>query len=238
MTNITPIFDDIYLPVKALLFYERNNGEGGDMFVESYDINEQGQPVNAHPLDIQESAALAECLDCNEELHRNFLTPKGLLPGNVLHIQVVTGSVIWHTKEQEVHLSFTDSLTIPSGKAKIPALLWKADREQLYVYALIGHRKITVKTPLYHAPFFNIHANGLVCMGTVAVSIDRNCCLEEFISRWQEYFFNSYFSHLIEGHVPTKGNIVQLWQGQVNTGREFPYDELKRHSGTIQHLLQ
>lgn len=238
MTNITSIFDDVYIPAKALLMYERNHRDNTEIYVESYDINEQGYPVNAHPLNRQECSALAKCLDSSDELNRNFLTPKGLLPDNVVYINPSTGNVIWHTKEQEVHLLFTDGLSIPSGKAKVPPLLWKADREQLYIYALNSGKKVTEKTPLYHAPFFNIHASGLVCMGTVAVNIERDCSLEDFISQWEGYFFNSYFSHLIEGHKPVACNIVQLWQQLVRTGREFPKHELVRHSQTIKNILQ
>lgn len=239
MKNITPTFQDVYMPVKALLIYERNVNEQADIYVESYDIDDKGSPVNAHPLDGNECAALAKCLDQSEELRRDFLTPKGLLPKNVIYINAAhDGCVLWYTHAQEVPLFFKEELSIPSGNAHIPALLWKATRDELHLYALKDNKPVIQKTKLYNAPFFNIHPNGSVCMGTVDVQFDRNCQMEDFISGWQQYFFNSYFSHLIGGHTAVKGNIVQLWQQQVTTGRPFPTEQLVPASITVKNLIR
>lgn len=239
MNNITALFQDIYLPEKALIVYRSLKPEAAQIYVEAYDMDCDGCPINAHPLDIQESAILAQALDSSEELKRDFLKPRGLLPEKVLTINPsFNGYAIWYTPPQEVNLFFAKDLTIPSGKAKVPAMLWKATRDQLYVYALKTARKPTEKTALYHAPFFNVHENGNVCMGTVAVEIERRCFLEDFISQWEGYFWGSYFSHLIGGHTPISCNIVQLWQQQVNSNRNFPIEVLTKSSRTIKDLIR
>jgi PRTRC genetic system protein B len=238
MNNITALFEDLYLPEKALIVYRSLNPETPQVYVESYDMDTNGCPVNAHPLDIAESVLLAQALDSSEELKRDFLTPKGLLPEKVLYINpAFNGYAIWYTPPQAVNLFFADNLSIPNGKAKVPAMLWKADKNKLYLYALKTAKKPNEKTPLYHAPFFNIREEDNVCMGTVDIAIDCKCCLEDFIRQWESYFFDSYFSHLIAIN-PVSCNIVQLWQQQVGSDRDFPNEVLKKHSKTIKDLIR
>lgn len=239
MKNITHHLADIYIPQKAIIIYGNPENDNRQIYVEAYDIDNKGCPINAHPLDVQECAALANALDCSDELRRDFLKPKSLLPDNILYLNPsYEGFVLWHTQEQETDLFFTDGLGIPSGKAVVPLLLWKADRSQLQIYALKCGKKPTDSTPLYHAPFFNVHENGNVCMGTVDIAIDDDCRLEDFIAQWQHYFFGSYFSHLIGGHSPLQYNIVQLWQEQVSSHRPFPTELLTKHERTIKDLIR
>jgi hypothetical protein len=61
MNNVSHQFNEQYVPVKALLIYnsvvpETDNYEQreSDIYVESYDIGKQGNPINAHPLSIKE----------------------------------------------------------------------------------------------------------------------------------------------------------------------------------------
>lgn len=235
MQNITALFEDIYVAEKALILFR--SLRSSDTYVEAYDMDDSGCAINAHPLCETESKALAEALDTSDNLRRDFLTPKGLLPEKVIYIDgSYNGCAIWHTPSRKINLFFKDDLTIPNGTAKIPTLLWKATKKHLYVFALKNNSKPTIKTKLYHAPFFNVHDNGNVCMGTVDINIDNDCSLEDFIAQWESYFFDSYFSHLIDGN-PIKGNIVQLWQQQVNTDREFPTAVLKQNKRTIKDLI-
>jgi PRTRC genetic system protein B len=235
-TDITETFGTLYHPVKALLIYNNHEKEKHG-YVEAYDIDTNGSPINAHRLSVRESIALAKALDTTEELKRTFLKPTGLLPKNVLYINPDrNGYVIWYTPPQKQGLYFRSDLGIINGKASLPALIWRANRTSLWVYALTDENNITTQTPLFRAPFFNIGQDGKVCMGTVNVNLPANCGLEEFISTWQDYFFNSYFSHLLDGN-PVKGNIVQLWQGLVGKRKAFPTEELTAHSFTLKKLI-
>src|SRR5690606_10668715 len=75
---------------------------------------------------------------------------KGILPTNILHINPSEkGMVLWYTKAQQRQLYFVESLSIPSGKAHVPPLLWYADKETLSVFALASDRRPTEKAPLY-----------------------------------------------------------------------------------------
>ena len=105
------------------------------------------------------------------------------------------------------------------------------------VFALATDRRPTEKTALYHAPFFNVYEGGNVCMGTVDVNIKNSASIEEFTTAWEDYFFNSYFSHLMEDHNPIKGNCISLWKKLIQTGEAFPKEVLKKNNRTLKNLL-
>jgi PRTRC genetic system protein B len=237
MKDITTTFGILYHPVKAFVIYQKNAADKS-IYVESYDMNKNGYPTNAHPLSLKESTELANALDTSEELQRNFLKSSGLLPKNVLYINPDhNGYAIWYTPAQRVDLFFVESLAIPNGKASLPPLLWKASKNSLYIYAIDTVTEISEQTTLSHAPFFNLYEDGKVCMGTVSVSIKAECLLEEFMQQWEQYFFNSYFSHLIREKSPVKGNIIQLWQSLVNRRKQFPMKSLIKNDLTLKQLL-
>jgi len=245
MKNVSQTFNEQYQPVKALLIYQSVEPESDnyerqptEIYVESYDIGKQGNPINAHPLSIKEMVALSELLQATQELKNNFLQCRGVVPSKLIYVNTQhNGYAIWHTPPQEVSLFFTDSLGIPSGKAKIPAMLWKATKESVQVFAIKGKAKPTVKTPICYAPFFNLSQDGRVCMGTVNINIDRQTCLEDFMALWESYFFNSYFTHTLGNHRHCKSNIVELWKEQA-TWRDFPQDELIKNGRTLKDLIK
>lgn len=239
MKELTHNFGDLYEPVKALIIL-RKTGESqqSDYYIESYDMDEQGCPINGHPLSVRESNNLAKALQVNEKKAQGFLTPKGLMPSNVLHLNsCAEGYVIWHTPPQPVKLLFTENLGIPSGTANIPALIWKAGKGSLQIFA-VTDTAMKETTPLFYAPFFNLYHDGRVCMGNVRIRIPNDCGLEQFMELWQDYFFNSYFSHLIGGHEPVKGNIVQLWQQMTATAEPFPTEILNATKYQLKNIIR
>ena len=240
MSNINDITEDfgtLYQPKSALVFYEAKAMEK-TMYVEHFDMDNNGNPVNAHPLTVREAELLAKSLQTNEERNKAFLKPKGILPTNVLHINPSeNGSALWYTKAQQRQLYFVDSLGIPNGTAHVPAMIWLANKSTLTVYALANDKRPTEKTALHYAPFFNIYESGKVCMGTVSIDIKNSASVEEFICEWEHYFFNSYFSHLMNKHNPINGNCVNLWKDLINTGKPFPKEALKINNKTLKNLL-
>ncbi|MEP6749416.1 MAG: PRTRC system protein B [Bacteroidota bacterium] len=238
MNNITNLFSEVYKPFKALVFY-KSSDEQPNYYAEAYDMSDSGVPLNAHPLSIEEASSLADNLNSSEGLQSGFLRPSGLLPENILYINPdKNGYAIWYSNPQKAKLFFIESLQIPNGMAFIPALIWKATKTTLSVYALKENIKPSAKTKLFHAPFFNFYKEGNVCMGTVDVEMTNQTSLEEFINGWQEYFFNSYFSHLLNNHNPVKGDIIQLWQDQVNTNKKFPSAVLTAAKKILKDLIQ
>jgi len=239
MENITEQFGTLYHPKKAFVVYQPEDPKG-QTYIESYDMDKDGRPVNAHPLSVRESTVLAKALNTSAELNYQYLKPSGLMPGRVLYLNPDTqqGYVIWHTPAMNASLLFQESLHIPNGKAYLPALVWRATLHDLSVFALKENEELTLETGLCHAPFFNISENGRVCMGSVKMKFKRDDHLEAFMSKWENGFLNSYFSHLFSGHSPVSGNIVQLWQSLIGTDKKFPEKVLKANRLKIKHLIK
>lgn len=227
----------LYHPAAAIVVF-KPEGQDNDLYLEYYDMDESGCPVNPRPLSVKEAQGLSKALDTRKAAAKAFLKPKGLLPSHVLHINPAeNGSVVWYTKPQARKLYFTESLGIASQELPLPALVWAADKKRLFVFALAGKGKPRLNTPLYNAPFFNLYRNGNVCMGSVDVRISQSTSLEDFTAAWEGYFFGSYFSHLIDGHNPVAGNIISLYQSLAGTGT-FPVEQLTSNNKQLKHLLR
>ena len=236
--DITASFGTLYHPKSALVFYE-TKGATTDVYVEHFDMDKNGNPINAHPLTVKEAKVLARALQTEKDKDNAFLKSNGILPTNILHINPNTdkGAVLWYTKAQRRQLYFVSGLDIPNGLAYVPPMIWFANKNSLSVFALASDRRPTEKTPLYFAPFLNIYEDGKVCMGSVNINIKNSASVEDFIKAWEDYFFNSYFSHLLGSNSPIKGNCVTLWKDLIQTGKPFPKEVLKKNNKTLKNLL-
>ena len=249
LQNVSAFYRRCYRPVRGLLYYQHSHDEG-KVYVEAYDIDPvSGKPINQHPLNVEEAQAMSDALkrqpratgkkskvDLDQQL---FLHTKGLLPTNVLFIKpaLKQEEVIWHTPAQERSLLFAKGLEIPDGLAHVPAMIWKASRRSLTIYALNSDERPTEKTKLFQAPFFNVGPTGHVCMGNVDTKIPESASLEEFMVSWESFFFNSYFTHA-NGAVLGKTNILLLWKSLIGTPTPFPIDQLLPVRDTITDLLK
>ncbi|WP_231425340.1 MULTISPECIES: prokaryotic E2 ligase family D protein [Pedobacter] len=236
MKNITDLFLQSYTPFKALLFYQN---EKDDLYVESYNMDSLGKPINAHPLTQRESKALSESMQSKQENSSGFLCTAGLLSDRVLYVdRSGEGYAIWYTPEMRRHLLFKSDLGISNGEAYLPPLLWKASKNGLSLWALVDNDRPNLESKLYQAPFFNLYANGRVCMGNVHIKFSLNIDLDEFILQWEKFYFGSAFSHLLQSMSPVKGNIVLLWQQQIGTENPFPQRQLKRFPNLLKDIIR
>ena len=236
--DITASFGTLYHPKSALVFYE-TKGANTDVYVEHFDMDKNGNPINAHPLTVKEAKVLANALQTEKDKDNAFLKSNGILHTNILYINPNTdkGAVLWYTKAQRRQLYFVSGLDIPNGMAYVPPMIWYANKNSLSVFALASERRPTEKTPLYFTPFFNSYEDGKVCMGSVNINITNSASVEEFTKAWEDYFFNSYFSHLLGSNSPIKGNCVTLWKDLIQTGKPFPKEVLKKNNKTLKNLL-
>jgi len=232
MKNITRYFNDRYEPFKVLVIHQSTapadqQDSTRNIYIESYDLDSENRPINARPFNLKDMCSLADILQASDQIQSAHLWTKGILPSHILHLDPAsTGRVIWYSPAQKVNLLFSERLGLPNGKAYVPTLVWKADPHQLSLYAIKEDERPVLETPLFKAPFFNVFARGEVCMGSVKVDLSHCSCLEEFTHGWEQYFWNSYFSHLVENSSPVRGNIVQLWQSLIGSQTRFPVDQL------------
>lgn len=235
--NIATDLGTMYEPKSALVIYQTKETTP-ETYVEHFDMDKNGMPINTHPLSVREAENLAKMLKTKARTEKAYLQSQGLMPNNILQIKLGgNGTVIWFSKAQKRQLFFIESLGIPNGIANVPTLLWKATANSISVYALKTNRRPTANTPLYYAPFFNVYENGNVCMGTMKIEMQKAKYLEDFINDWEQHFFNSYFSHLLDSYCPTKLNTVTLWKKLINTDKPFPTNELKKNNRTLKDLL-
>ena len=236
--DITSNFGTLYHPKSALVFYQTEN-PNRETYVEFFDMDENGNLINAHPLTVREVQRLSKTLNIQNKKDKDFLKPKSIISPSILFIDSSeNGKVIWFTQEQERDLFFVKNLNIPNGKANVPPLLWIANKHNLKIFALETDQRPDENVQLFHAPFFNVYENGNVCMGTVDVRIKNSTSLEEFTESWEHYFFNSYFSHLMNNHNPIKGNCVNLWKKQIQKKEFFPKEILVKNNRTLNELFQ
>jgi PRTRC genetic system protein B len=237
MRNITDRFTADYIPAKAFVVYT-NPDDKENSYVESFDFDKKGRMINAHPLSEQEAESLGKTLMANSERQGRCFDPKSVLPANLLFLRSGNnGCAIWHTPSQFRNLLFVDELGLTNGRYPVPSLIWKASRDSVSVFAIKEKDKPAISTELFEAPYFNIYDAGNVCMGTVDVDIDDNAGLEAFIKQWEDYFFNSRFSHLLANRSPVKSNIIQLYKSLYNSKKSFPAGELKKHFKSFKTLL-
>lgn len=90
----------LYRPAAAIVVFKPEDSDN-DLYLEHYDMDENGCPVNPRPLSVKEAQGLSTALDTRKAAAKAFLKPKGMLPSNVLHINPAeNGSVVWFTKPQ------------------------------------------------------------------------------------------------------------------------------------------
>jgi PRTRC genetic system protein B len=236
VSNITKQFAQLYVPTKALLFY-RHVLNPEDVYIEKFNCNKSGRLVDAHPLSEKEISRLASLFRRNEQPKDQYLKCDGLLPDNLLYLNAATKTVMWYTPCQSATLYFTRSLHLQNGEISLPMLIWKATATELSLFATPAQEKPTAATTLFHAPFYNLHDNGRVCMGTVEVNMTHCKNVQEFTSAWQRYFFNSKFSHLIGEKYPTKTSLPDLYQKLLAEKTPFPENELISTGKTLQQII-
>ncbi|MBB4805893.1 hypothetical protein HNP38_001165 [Chryseobacterium defluvii] len=84
-TVYIPITGTLYEPKSALVFY-KSLDKNAMMYVEHFDMDRNGNLINAHPLTVNEAEVLAKSLNTDEEKDKTFLKSKGILPTNILNI--------------------------------------------------------------------------------------------------------------------------------------------------------
>lgn len=209
-------------PVCQLVVYKSDE----DFYLQIHEITRQNDRFvlnEGRPFQRDQLIELATAL---KKQSLNSLRLRDLLSEKVLYFQPhVTGTkFIWYCKPQRQHLKF-EGLGHKDGQYLFPGLIFAVSEKRLFIFAFKGSEKPSAKTALYHAPFYNVDANGLVCMGTIADS-RRKAYLEEEIERWERRFFGGNFTGAHWSESRLKGATMRQLLEQTKTAKQFPEKHL------------
>ena len=118
---------------------------------------------------------------------------------------------------------FRESLKIANAEYNLPGLIYVAGESWLNIYAC-KDKKLTEKTELYAAPFFNV-TGASVCLGSAKIEKPKDLTYTNLLEYWEKRFWLTEFSHLGGGGNPTKSNLVLVTKAAKD--KPFDLDELQ-----------
>ncbi|MGH8159326.1 MAG: PRTRC system protein B [Rhodanobacter sp.] len=143
-----------------------------------------------------------------------------LIPVTVLR----TGADVltWYRPASVSIMHWRTARGMESIAALLPSLVFDVRRRVLRVAAFVGSERPNAATPLYHAPIGNVHADTVVCTGSVSLPVDtaiRNA------KDWSEVLLASSYSHVNHPHA------IQS-KGQVDTAALLAFWRKRKQSKT------
>lgn len=223
-----------YKPRLCVVVYDGKHNEYGhaEYYLEAHHIDEQGRILEGKPL---EQETIQGIVDVFFDENQNRQNIKGWFPGELLVFEHKPGGkyfMVWYRPEQQRFLHFAPALKIKSGLAWVPPMLYVTDSRSLKVFAMKSSKRPDAKTKFYHAPFHNVSESGDVCLGSGKVK-KHDSSFTDVIRYWEEYFWNTEFSHLAGHRSPTDSNINSIWKAMIkdSTIKWSGLDELKLIKG-------
>jgi PRTRC genetic system protein B len=120
------------------------------------------------------------------------------------------GRLTWWTPPSYKPMFFDGGHVKGQAIVPLPALVFSAGNTGLRVRAIAGGQRPRPETPTAYAPFFNVSAAGVVCLGTT-LRPEENLGDEEVMAHWETAFFQSRFTH------PSTGMEKRMIAGQLAT---------------------
>jgi PRTRC genetic system protein B len=127
-----------------------------------------------------------------------FLSGLDLQLTQATTLAVGVNSLIWWVPPAERPVWFDAKYQATASIARLsgqpvpwPGLVMRASAGRLQVFALQGQERPTAQTPLMHAPFWNLFAQGVVCRGSVQYPA---ACTPSLQEAWETVFFQSVFT--------------------------------------------
>ena len=186
----------------AILFYgSSGNPQAAFASIHPVQVGADGIPVIKPGTPATRAGVLAALRTLIDERMAPCILPSHLLATGADHLvwyRPATKRVLWFRESK-----MTEAL---SAEVPIPALVWMANplSDHCRVYALRDDKRPDNDTPLYQAPFFNVWANGKVCVGNAGFPKGNDALNPE---KWEEAFFGSWFTH------PNTNNLFRHKEG-------------------------
>lgn len=233
---LTPNTIQDFEPKLGLLVYHRS----GDYYLQSHLITKTKDGfvwAEGKPTDTDAIGEIAATLQSKQDKSVKAST---ILPRNLLYFHpTLTGAtIVWYNTPKKRALSFGKKIKLKDGKYNMPGLIFFAKDGSLKVFAYKGTGRPGLKTKLFKGPFFNMHHDGAVCMGTTIESRPKRV-LDEEIERHERRFFGSRFTHMLSDDVIAKGTTMHKLYTKIIKSK-FPIGALieTEEYETLQELIK
>lgn len=173
----------------ALVVYKGRNLT----YIEQTDIVD-GKPGASKPLSVEAAKLIFSNILASES---GMIEAKGLVPRNVLFLDIKVGdfTVVWYRKSEIRTLKFDKGLKMPDYTIKVPAMIYKATRNKLSVWAIKDTKVPREKTELFEAPYPNVYSGGSVCLGNTKNNIPSITNVQQIIAEYEKAFWYSEFTN-------------------------------------------
>lgn len=231
MNKLTEQLKSLYRPKAALIAYQGENSINNEYFLELRPIDSNGVMGEAIPVTYEFMNEIAANFS---EAHNGI--PTGILPENLLFADTRKGheKYIWSNPARKRMMYFIPNLGIENAEYNVPGIVYIAKESSLAVYAY-KDKKLSDKTELYAAPFFNTSKES-VCLGVAKLKKPSNPAYSGLLEYWEKKFWLTEFSHLGSGGNPTKNNLVLVTKAAKD--EKFNLDELKPVNKKLKDILK
>ena len=233
--NVADESDESRLSQAILLYKNRRGASFATVHPIVKDENDGASIGAGCPFDEKALKRLAS------DLASSLRIKSGILPSNVL--SVGGDHIMWWSPPSRRTYFFNTRQDATGhnvgnrcGEALTPSLIFVVYRGSMSVFAVKGKTRPDADTPIFHAPLMNVYEDGTLCMGSMS---KPNSTLAESISKWEQGFWDSAFSHPnYAKSVNYKGGLhafsTDLLDGKF---RKFPDRVLRPMKITLQKIV-
>ena len=204
-----------YALQRAILLYRHDEGRGPRCIATIHDVQDTATGPLIGPGECVQPEAIS--LLVSELFHRR----EGLAPVDPRILASGLSGVLWHCPPRRAHLWFKPhlpdaDLTALSGEMfPHPHLVFYAGEDGMGVYAVRTADRITLKTPLYRAPYWNLSSAGDLCTGSARLPAFGTGPAQ--LAAYEKAFFASNFTHP-NVHGGTEGEGARLEKLTLHPG--------------------
>jgi len=177
-------------PKAILVAYQQE--ESSCYYLEKADIvNNQIQAY--HPASIEEIKSIVTNITAVDQ---GYVKSPGLLPKCILALSIIGSDfkLVWWKRRAFQRMKFDEQLKLKNKNISVPAIIYVATRTELRVFCFIKESAPNLKTKIMQAPYFNVFSDGRVCQGNATVKLPMTTSLEQIISEYEKFFWNSEFT--------------------------------------------
>lgn len=247
MNSRTELLNTSYKPALSIIVYKAGDPDPlsysapEGYYLESHQINDQGQVLEGKPLREETLNGMISVLH-KEQKNRSILN--GLVPESLLFYKPAPGggfSLAWYRPAEVRFFHFAAQLKLKSGRMWVPAMVYWVDSNSLSLFALKKDARPTEKTPLFRAPFHNVRDDGKVCLGNANVKKPTDRSFISTIKYFEDLFWLSEFAHLNGVVNPTLSPMEDVYKKLLASKEKLKWTDLKEMKASkkqIKSILQ